>query len=169
MRKEILLAIVFIFLSCAGSIPGWYTKIPDKKGYRYAVGTEKGDELQNAQDEAREIAVRALAQQMQTEMSGNMKRAQEEINDRAAVDNFRSKQTNTFSLKIGDYRVAKQEVKREKGLFRVYVLVEYDEGAAKKRLLDEIQANKELFQAMRSTQLYEEMEREVEAFRRRNQ
>ena len=169
MKKNILLASLFFLISCAGSIPGWYTKIPDKKGYRYAVGTEKGDELQNAQDEAREIAVRALAQQMQTEMSGNMKRAQEEINDRAAVDNFRSTQTNTFSLKIGDYRVAKQEVSREKGLFRVFVLVEYDEGAATKRLLDKIKQNKELHEAMRTTQLYKEMEKEVEAFRRRNQ
>jgi hypothetical protein len=169
MKKIILLFAGLYLFSCASSIPSWYTNIPDKKGHRYAVGTEKGDELQNAQDEAREIAVRALAQQMQTEMSGNMKRAQEEINDRAVVDNFRSMQENVFSIKIGDYRVSKQKIVKEKGLFRVYVLVEYDERAAQKRLLDQIKSNKELHEAMRTTELYEEMEREVAEFRARNQ
>lgn len=169
MKKITPLIISFLLVACAAGIPSWYTKIPDKKGHRYAVGTEKGDELQNAQDEAREIAVRALAQQMGTEMSGNMKRAQEEINDRAAVDNFRSMQENVFSIKIGDYRVAKQEIVKEKGLFRVYVLVEYDERAAQKRLLDQIKSNKELHEAMRTTELYEEMEKEVAEFRARNQ
>jgi len=102
-------------------------------------------------------------------MSGNMKRAQEEINDRAVVDNFRSMQENVFSIKIGDYRVSKQKIVKEKGLFRVYVLVEYDERAAQKRLLDQIKSNKELHEAMRTTELYEEMEREVAEFRARNQ
>ena len=66
----------------------------------------------------------------------------------------------------------KKEVKKivkEKGLFRVFVLVEYDERAAQKRLLDQIKSNKELHEAMRTTELYEEMEREVAEFRARNQ
>jgi hypothetical protein len=168
MKKTMLLIIGVFLISCGASIPSWYSKLPDEKGYRYAVGTERGDELQNAVDEATEIAVRNLAQQLGTEMSGVISRAQEEIRDKAAIDNFQSMQENVFSLSIGDYRVAKQEVVRDKGMFRVYVLVEYDEGAAQRKLLNQIERDKELYEAMRTTELYKDMEKKVAAYRERN-
>ena len=101
-------------------------------------------------------------------MSGVISRAQEEIRDKAAIDNFQSMQENVFSLSIGDYRVAKQEVVRDKGMFRVYVLVEYDEGAAQRKLLNQIERDKELYEAMRTTELYKDMEKKVAAYRERN-
>jgi|TARA_B100001971_G_C18246352_1_gene574533 transcription antitermination factor NusG len=168
MKKTILLITGLYLFSCAAGIPSWYSKLPDKKGFRYAVGTEVGNELQNAVDEAREIAVRTLAQQMETEISGYIKRAQEEINDITAIDNFQSMQEDVFSVKIGDYRVAKQEIVKEKKKFRVYILIEYDEVAAQKRLLSRIKADKELYEAIRSTELYDDMEKKVADYRARN-
>ena len=37
-----------------------------------------------------------------------------------------------YSADLSDTKVAKREVMREKGLFRAYVLLEYDLGAAKR-------------------------------------
>ena len=52
-------------------------------------------------------------------------------------------------------------------IYRSYVLVEFDEGAAQKRLLAKIKADEQLYNAMRATELFEEMEDEVEAYRQR--
>ena len=43
MKKTMLLIIGVFLISCGASIPSWYSKLPDEKGYRYAVGTERGD------------------------------------------------------------------------------------------------------------------------------
>ena len=46
-------------------------------------------------------------------------------------------------------------------------MVEYDEGAAQKRLLEKIKADEQLYNALRATELFEEMEDKVEAYRQR--
>ena len=56
---------------------------------------------------------------------------------------------------------------REKGLFRAYVLLEYDLGAANDRLLAKIKSDKELYDEIKVTELYKEMEEKVEAYRKR--
>ena len=166
MKKTIVITLILL-LGCAASIPNWYNKLPTKRGYRYAAGTERGDEIQNAVDEATEIAVANLGRYMETEISGLVRRAQEEVNDRAAVDRFQTTQEEVYSIALKDWRVARQEIVKDKGLYRAYVLVEWDEGAAQKRLMDKIKSDKELYEAMRASQLFEEMEQKVEEYRKR--
>ena len=69
-------------------------------------------------------------------------------------------------------RVAKRKLLEEKTddgrrIYRAYILVEYDQGAAQKRLLAQIKADEQLYNAMRATELFEEMEDKVEAYRLR--
>ena len=60
-----------------------------------------------------------------------------------------------------------EEKSDSQDIFRVYILVEWDEGAAHQRLLDRLKSDKEIFDAIRATELYEEMEKKVEAYRQR--
>ena len=166
MKKTIIITLILL-LGCAPSIPNWYNKLPTKRGYKYEAGTERGDEIQNAVDEATEIAVANLGRNMETEISGLVRRAQEEVNDRAAVDRFQTTQEEVYSIALKDWRVARQEIVKDKGLYRAYVLVEWDAGAAQKRLMDKIQSDKELYEAMRASELFEEMEQKVEEYRKR--
>ena len=71
---------------------------------------------------------------------------------------------------VPDNEETENEEKTDDGrkIYRAYVLVEYDEGAAQKRLLAQIKADEQLFIAMQATKLYDEMEEQVEAYRQRN-
>ncbi len=142
--------------------------LPQKDGFVYAAGTERGDEIQNAVDEARLIAVGVLGQQLETEMNGVVARAQEEINDKGAIDNFKNTQESIYSVNVSDYKIAKQEIVNDKKLYRAYVLIEYDMNAAQQKLLSKIKADQVLYEAMRATELFDEMEKKVEAYRKRN-
>lgn len=174
MRKiniTITMLIALLFVGCAGNmpkIPKWYLNLPQKDGFVYAAGTERGDEIQNAVDEARLIAVGVLGQQLETEMNGVVARAQEEINDKGAIDNFKNTQESIYSVNVSDYKIAKQEIVNDKKLYRAYVLIEYDMNAAQQKLLSKIKADQVLYEAMRATELFDEMEKKVEAYRKRN-
>ena len=168
MKRPIIITLILL-LGCAASvpIPKWYLNPPSKIGYRYAQGTERGDEIQNAVDEATNLAVAELARTTETELSGNINRVQDEVNDRTIVDKFTSAQNGVYSVALKDWRVAKKEIVEDGGLYRAYVLVEWDEGAAQKRLMDQIKADQDLYEAMRPTELMEEMEQKVEEYRKR--
>ncbi len=165
-----LTLILFLFTACAGNLkpPKWVTYLPEKDGHVYAVGTEEGSDLQNAMDEAKQNAVRTIAQNMNTEMTGLMRRAQEEIDDQTAIDNFQSMQEEVLSVNVSDTRVAKQEVITKKNMYTVFVLVEYDRGAANKRLLQKLDEDKALYDAFRTSQLYDELKTKADAYRDRN-
>ena len=64
---------------------------------------------------------------------------------------------------------AKQEVVTEgDNYFRAYVLLEWDEGKAHQRALQKIKANKEIYDAVKASDMIQEMEDKVEAYRQRH-
>ena len=131
--------------------------------------------MQMATDKARTAAATALAGLIESEWNGLVKRAQEETGlaeNSKIIDQFSNTQEQIISNRLQDIRVAKRELQEEKTndgrrIYRAYVLVEYDEGAAHKRLLAKIKADEQLYNALRATELFEEMEDKVEAYHQR--
>ena len=131
--------------------------------------------MQMALDKARTSAATTLAGLIESEWNGLVKRAQEETGlaeNSRIIDQFSNTQEQIISNRLRDIRVARRELQEEKTddgrrIFRAYILVEYDEGAAQKRLLAKIKADEQLYNAMRATELFEEMEVKVEAYRLR--
>ena len=128
-----------------------------------------------ASDKARTSASTTLAGLIESEWNSLVKRAQEETGlaeNSKIIDQFSNTQEQIISNRLQDIRVAKRELQEEKTddgrrIYRSYILVEYDEGAAQKRLLAKIKADEQLYNAMRATELFEEMEDKVEAYRQR--
>ena len=124
---------------------------------------------------ARTSAATTLAGLIESEWNGLIKRAQEETGlaeNSKIIDQFSNTQEQIISNRLQDIRVAKRELQEEKTddgrrIYRSYILVEYDEGAAQKRLLAKIKADEQLYNALRATELFEEMEDKVEAYRQR--
>ena len=54
-------------------------------------------------------------------------------------------------------------------IYNIYVLVEFDTNAAHDKLLSQIKADQQLYDAIRTSELVDEMEQKVEAYRQRNQ
>jgi len=191
MRKIIvLLTLTAIFIGCAGkkgpdlspdasrktigNMPEWFMNPPKKDGFRYNAGTATSQDMQLAIDKARTSAATTLAGLVESEWNGLAKRAQEETGlgpDSDIIDQFSNTQEQIISKQLNDLYVAEQTVQDEKSdkgrIYRAYVLVEFNEGAANERLLAQLKANEKIYNAIRATELFEEMEDKVAKYRER--
>tara|TARA_B100001250_G_C19685016_1_gene737643 strand:+ start:460 stop:1059 length:600 start_codon:yes stop_codon:yes gene_type:complete len=154
--------------------PKWFIDTPEKDGYKYTTATSTSQDMQLAVNKARLDAAQNLAGQVSSEMNGLVKRAQEETGlgaDSDLIDQFSQTQEQVIATSLKDWRVSEKEIQEEKSnnrkIYRAYVLIEWDEGAANKRLLQKIKEDEKLYTLMRSTELFEEMDEKVEKYRKR--
>ena len=158
------------------SAPDWMLNPPYKEGFMQHASTATSQDIQMALDKARTSAATTLAGLIESEWNGLIKRAQEETGlaeNSKIIDHFSNTQEQVISNRLQDIRVARRKLQEEKTddsrrIYRAYVLVEYDQGASQKRLLAKIKADEQLYNALRATELYEEMEDKVEAYRQRH-
>ena len=158
------------------NIPDWFMTTPKKDGFRYETATGTSQDLQLAINKATLDAASRLAATINSEMEGYTKRVQEETglgSESELLDRYSQTQGQIIATALQDYVVAKKQIMEEKSnnqnIFRAYILLEWDEGAANKRLLDKIKADKEIYDAIRASELMEEMESKVEAYRKRKE
>ena len=156
------------------NIPDWYLNTPLKEGFRYEAATATSQDLQLSVNKATLDAASRLAATIESEMEGYTKRVQEETGLGAGsdiLDRYSQTQGQIIATSLKDYTVAKKEILEEKSnnqnIFRSYILIEWNEGAANQRLLDQLKADKEIYDAFRATDLLNEMEEKVEAYRNR--
>ena len=156
------------------NFPSWFMNIPSKEGFRYETSTATSQDIQMAINKASLDASNKLAGQVKSEMNGLIKRAQEETGlgeGSHVIDQFSQTQEQVIATALQDWEIAKKEIQEEKSstgrIYRAYVLVEWDEGAAQKRLLAKIQSDEQIYTAIRATELYDEMEAKVEKYRQR--
>ena len=191
MKKIILLILMLvIFIGCAskkgpdlspdasrktiGNMPEWFINPPKKEGFRYNASTATSQDMQMALDKARTSAATTLAGLVESEWNGLVKRAQEETGlgpDSDIIDQFSNTQEQIISKRLNDISISEQTVQDErtdKGrIYRAYVLVEFNEGAANERLLAQIKANEKIYTAIRASELFDEMEEKVAKYRER--
>ena len=181
----VIVAMVFMFGCAGGSIsnmPKWYEKMPTKKGLIYENGTATSKDMQLAVNKATLDAVSRLTGQLNSEISAFNKRAQEDTGlgaNSKIIDDFSQVQEQVMSEQLSGVKTdkksvfidknAKDQYGRKAEIYRAYVLIAYDEEFATQRLLNRIRENEALYNAMRATQLYEEMEEKVEDYRKRMQ
>ena len=153
--------------------PDWYLNTGEKVGFKLVSATATSQDMQLAINKAGIDAGNTLASMVESEMEALIKRVREETgegDDSKLLDRFSQVQSQTVATTLKDWSITKKEVLREKNpkgknIFRAYVLIEWDEGAAQKRLLDKIKNEKEIYDEIRATDLYEEMEEKVAKYR----
>jgi len=156
------------------NVPDWYMETPQKEGFRYESSSATSQDMQMAISKARLDAANTLAGQVKSEMNGLVKRAEEETGlgaDSEFISQFSQTQEQVISSSLENYRTAKKEIQEERTdtgyIYRAYVLIEWDEGASDRRLLNSIKSDQLIYDQMRSTELFNEMEEKVEAYRNR--
>ena len=167
---SLTLILLFLFTGCAGNIklPKWYIEIPCKKNYNCNVGTADSDRLQMAITEAAQNARVAIGNDIRANLEGSIQQASEEINDESAVNNLQTTFKQIIDIQLQDTKVSKQDHQQVRDKHTVFVLMEYDEGKANERMLRKVEEDKALYDAFRTTQLYDDMKASVEEFRARN-
>ena len=130
--------------------------------------------MQAAISKAELDAANALSGQMESEMNAVIRRAQEETGlnfDSEIIDKFSKTQEQIISNSLRDYSISKKEIQEERSdkgnIYRAYILIEWDEGAAQNRLLKKMEEDEQIYTLMRSTELFDEMEKRVEEYRNR--
>lgn len=156
------------------SVPEWFLDTPKLEGFKYHSATATSQDLQGAISKAELDAANALSGQMESEMNAVIKRAQEETGlnfDSEIIDKFSKTQEQIISNSLRDYSISKKEIQEEKSdksnIYRAYILIEWDEGAAQNRLLKKMKEDEQIYTIMRSTELFDEMEKKVEEYRNR--
>ena len=158
------------------NLPDWYISPPQLDDYKYAAAEATSQSMQLAVDKARVAAVSNLSQMIKSEWNGYTKRVQEETgmgSESKLLDQFSSTQENVISNQLEGIMVKEKDIQVENSngtqIYRVFVLVEFDENAAQEKLLAQIKADQELYDAIKATELVNEMEQKVEEYRQRNQ
>ena len=165
----ITFTLLYIF-SCAGTVkaPKWYNNPPKKKGYIYAVGTEISDRRQSAISQARDEAAADLAAKIQTEVERQNERVLEEVADKTVVNVWTSAQKTLVAQTLQNYNEVKSEVKQpNRKSFEAFVLLELNLTAAQDRMLDDLEKDAKIMAKLRKSDLIQEMEKDIEAYRKR--
>jgi ABC-type Fe3+-hydroxamate transport system substrate-binding protein len=185
------IAALFIFIGCGSqsgpdlspeassktvkNLPDWYLNTPVNEGFKYSAAEATSQSMQLAIDKARVAAVSNLSQMIKSEWNGYTKRVQEETgmgSDSNLLDQFSSTQENVISNQLEGVIVKEKDVQVENSdgtrIYRVFVLVEFDENAANDKILAKIKNDQELYDAIKASELVDEMEQKVEAYRQRN-
>ena len=158
------------------NLPDWYLNTPVKEGFKYQTAEATSQSMQLAVDKARVAAVSNLSQMIKSEWNGYTKRVQEETgmgSDSKLLDQFSSTQENVISNQLEGVIVKEKDVQVENSdgtrIYRVFVLVEFDENASQEKLLAQIKADQVLYDAIKASELIDEMEHKVEEYRQRKQ
>ena len=156
------------------SLPDWFNEKPEKDGYYYAATSATSRDFQTALDKAELSARKKIGETLESEVSGLTTRAIKETGlgaDSEYIDQFKNTQELILSITIKGAHVAKQEIQEVKSdegdIYRAYVLMEYDSGLQQKQLLASIKADQLLYEKLQATELLDEMEAKVEAYRKR--
>ena len=156
------------------NLPDWYMNTPIKDGYQYSAAEATSQSMQLAVDKVRVAAVSNLSQMIKSEWNGYTKRVQEETgmgSDSSLLDQFSTTQENVISNQLDNVRVKEKEIQVENSagtqIYRAFVLVEFDENAAQAKLLAQIKADQQLYDAIKASELIDEMEQKVEAYQQR--
>ncbi len=178
----VLLSILFI-AGCAGrkpttltpqatketleSIPNWYMNPPSDPNFIFATGTATSRDMQLARDKAADQARMGIAKTIETKFNGLSKRFQEEVGtgeDAQYLDMFTQATKAVVSTVLSGATIDKADMKTEAGVFRAYVLMKMPVGASSQALLNKLKQQEQMYTRFRSSQVFEELEKETEKF-----
>ncbi len=149
-----------------GDVPAWFLNQPADPNFIFGVGTATSQDLQLCVDKAATTARAKVAQTFGTKVQGLQKRFQEEIGGPAEtsklLDQFTSAVKVVTDQTINGAVEKEKKVFREGNVWRAYVLIQLPVGAAAEQLMNQISKSNELYTRFRSTQAFEELEKEIQ-------
>lgn len=147
-------------------IPEWYKNPPTDSEHLFAAATATSRDMQLATQKAKTTAQANLAQQLSTKLANLTKQFQEETGeaqDSQLLTQFTSATKTVTDETLVGTKTDKQEILPEQGIYRVYILMSLPIGKANQALMDKIKGDQTLYTRFRSTQAFEELDKELKA------
>jgi hypothetical protein len=152
------------FLTNEVNYPGWYNEAQDSKDKSiYAVATEESRNFQFAVDHAMLSAKRELAANFSSHISAMMKDYASQSGDTSSMMPEIDRTTKMVVARVNLIGVQrdKLQVVHEKNGYRAFVRLKYNVDESNRLLMQEINRNAGLNNALRASRSFRELEREV--------
>jgi ribosome-associated translation inhibitor RaiA len=149
------------------NMPDWMTNPPEDPNHLFATATSTSRSMQTAIDKAETSARGDIATSIQTKFSSLTKQFQEEVgtgSDSELLSQFTQAQKEVVSQVLNGSSVRERDVVTDQGIYRAYVLMEMPIGKAASELMSRLQQNQDMYTRFRSSQAFEELEKEVEKY-----
>jgi hypothetical protein len=146
--------------------PEWFLKPPADNKHLYGLGTATSRDMQISLQKAKTTAQTDLAQQISTRLGNLTKQFQEETGlqeDSELLTQFTSATKAVTNETLIGARLEKQKLLPEGEIYRAYVLMALPLGKANQALMEKIRADQNLYTRFRSTQAFEELDKELKA------
>ena len=172
----ILLGLIALnFAGCGGSsnlsstdtgdIPAWYLNMPVEENYLFATATATSKDMQTAVDKATNDARAEIGRQVDVSLAGLQKSFTEEVGvgeNSKLIEQFTQASKNVVSTNLSGSTPIEKKLNKDGDNWRAYVLVKYPTLAAKEALLEQIKNDENTFTRLRSSEVFKELEMEVE-------
>ena len=149
------------------ALPDWFLTPPSDPSYIFATASMTSKDMMVAIQKAEATAKANLASQLGEKLGNITKNFQEEVGvgeDSELLQQFSSATKVVTKQTLTGARTDQKKLVPEKGIYRAYVLMSLPVGAANKALMDKIKANQNLYTRFRSTQAFDELNKELEAY-----
>jgi len=169
------LVLLFLLAGCGSSsdtnslnLPSWYMNVPQDENYLFAAASNTSRDMQLSINKSLMDGRAQIAEQLEVRMSGMQRRFQEEVGlgeDSELLDQFTSAYKSVVEETLVGSRAREQEVRRDGGVYRSFVLVEMPIGAANEALMQRIRENNNMYTRFRATEAFKDLENEIEDYR----
>jgi hypothetical protein len=155
--------------------PSWYATaklVNTNKAAAFLQGRGAGSSAsqQIALDMAKMSALTDLGRTLDAQFSGLSKQAVEQVGagrDAETVKHFSlATKVVMADVDVSGTGIGQQLLTQVDGQYYAWILLEYPMAEANRKFLDDLKARRNTYERFRATQLYEEMTKEIEAFRK---
>jgi len=179
-----LLAVFVVASGCAGRLhqksvmdvtPSWYaTAKPLNKDKAAAFlngrGAASSASQQIAIDMAKMSAMTDLGRTIDAQFSGLAKQAVEQVGagrDAETVQHFSlATKVVMADVDVSGTSIGQQLLTQVDGQYYAWILLEYPVAEANRKFISDLKARRNTYERFRATQLYDEMNKEIEAYRK---
>ncbi len=169
MIKKIQIPIILLYLvGCSSTVkaPKWYVNPPEyKKGIRYTAGTATADDMQSAFDMARMAAETDLAKELKATLNGAMDRERNLLRGKTTLDRFQATVENVISADVSGATISKRDYNTKGNMYNAFVLLKYNENIMERKLLARLEAEKDLYEQLKATEMLQDMRKRVKQYK----
>jgi hypothetical protein len=168
MKTKIALTTILLYIiGCSSTVkpPKWYINPPEnKKGIRYTSGIATADDIQSAFDMARLTAESDLGKELKSQLNGEMDRERNVLKGKTTLDRFQATVESVISADVSGATIEKRDYHTKGNMYTAFVLLKYNENVMQEKLLAKLEAEKELYEELKATEMLEDMRKRVKQY-----
>jgi len=150
------------------NMPDWYSNPPQDPNYLYSTATAMSRDMQMATDKAKQQARTGLTTEIEARIERLIGGFSEEESVNKGSDlakRLSDEEESAVTAAMDGVRLKDQEIFVENDIYRTYVLMELQVGAVDNALLQRIKADQDLYNRVRSTAAFGNLEKVVAKYK----